>query len=212
MNLSEEKIYNFSAVEPSYMYRYLQDNGWREESKIDDRASILTLTLENRKFSTLLPLKKDIPDFESRMYDVFKVLEVAEKRPRSEILKGLVDSGAIAIKKDREVLSLRFKFIDSTNQYQFSARKLGMILTSLQDLCDAVGRAEIGNDSILKKFKKEITDKTELSVFETFKGSFGVKLALAPNVNIEQLRFLESSLAERVASKFLELIRQSDNV
>ncbi|MBD1888996.1 hypothetical protein [Coleofasciculus sp. FACHB-SPT9] len=209
MNLPGISINTFESIEPISVANYLQENGWLEEEKIDTRASIWTKTKNNKKCSVLLPLDTELPDFSSRMYEVFRTLEVVEQRPLSEILSPLKNVSGIAKDKNREILKIKFNFIFEQGKRQFPAKKMGMVLTSLQDLFDAVGQAETGKFSDTGKIQKEIVEKTELSVFETFKGSFGVKLALAPNP--EQLEIFESPLAEKVSESFLELIKRSNN-
>ncbi|GGA47894.1 hypothetical protein [Okeania sp. KiyG1] len=59
------------------------------------------------------------------------------------------------------------------------------------------------------KIAKEILDQTELSIFETFQGSFGIKLTMAEN---GQLNILERPLPERIAQIFLELLRLSNQL
>ncbi|RCJ24145.1 hypothetical protein A6S26_19140 [Nostoc sp. ATCC 43529] len=85
---------------------------------------------------------------------------------------------------------------------------MGIVLNSLQELFDAVGQSESGKISENGRIQKEIAERTELSVFETFQGSFGIKLALAPHP--QQLNFLERPLAERVSETFIELIHLSN--
>lgn len=210
MSLSTENIVNLNSVPPLSLYSYLKDNGWSEERKIDTRASILTINKRNRKFSVLLPLEKELPDYDSRMYDVFRTLEVVEERPKEEIITGLQKANEIAKEKRCEIISLKFKFVYCEEQRQFPAKKMGMVLTSLQELFDAVGQSETGRTSNNGKIPKEILDRTQLSVFETFKGSFGVKLSLEPNPT--QLEMFDRPLAERVAENFIELLKRSNKV
>ncbi|MEH2449391.1 MAG: hypothetical protein V7K18_27495 [Nostoc sp.] len=87
---------------------------------------------------------------------------------------------------------------------------MGIVLNSLQDLFDAVGQSESGKVSENGRIQKEIIEKTELSVFETFQGSFGIKLALAPHP--QQLNFLERPIGERVTETFIQLIKFSNTV
>ncbi|MDJ0599645.1 MAG: hypothetical protein QNJ37_12485 [Crocosphaera sp.] len=201
-----------NSIDPSYVHTYLENSGWQEEEKIDERAIIFTIYKNNKKYSLLLPLDQEIPDFDSRMYDLFRVLEFIENRTKDEILKCFENSHKIALEQQTEILSLRFQFIYDQSQRQLSAKKMGVVLVSLQDLFDAFGELETGKEVISTRGRipKEILEKTEISVFETFKGSFGVKLAFS-KLN-QQLSLLERPLAERVSQKFIELINLSNNL
>ena len=202
---------NINSIDPNSVYLYLQNNGWKEREKIDDRAIIFMMQKNNKRYSLLLPLAQDIPDFYSRMYDVLRVLEAIESRPKSEILNCFKNSHQVAFEQQTEVISLRFHFIYDQYKKRFPAKKIGLILVSLQELFDAVGEFETGKekDSTKGKIAQYILEQTEISVFETFKGSFGVRLAFA-RLN-QQLNFLENPLPERISQKFLELIELSNS-
>lgn len=202
-------IDDISSVEPSFVYTYLENNGWQEESKLDDRAVIFTIQKNHKKYSLLLPLDKKIPDFYSRMYDVLRTLEVIEDKSKIEILRMLKNTHQVALDKQTEIISLKFKFVYDQYKKQFSAKKMGVILVSLQNLLNAVGNHETGKDSERGSISEEILEKTEISVFETFQGSFGIKLAFSGLT--DQLNLLERPLAERVSEKFLKLIELSNS-
>lgn len=196
--------FDFNYLEPLAVYSYLEDNGWREERKIDTRGSILTTAKDDKKYSVLLPLEEDLPDFASRMSDLFRVLEVVESRPQSEIITGLIKVGEIAREKQREIIRIKFKSLEKDRR-ELSAKTAIAILTSLQNLFDAVGQSEAGFNLDNGRTPKEVLEKTELSVLET--GSFGMKLALPPHSispNNSEIPF-----AERVAATFWELVELS---
>lgn len=196
--------FDFNSLEPQAVYNYLEENRWREERKIDTRASILTTAKNDKKYSILLPLDREIPNFASLMYDVFTVLEAVENRSRSQIITALINSDEIAREKQCEIISLKLKFIEEDRR-QLPAKKMGAFLTNLQKVFDAVGESVAGVNSDGYRTIKKVLKKTELSVFETFQGSFGIKLALPPNSD----RLSEKPLAERVAATFLDLVRAS---
>ncbi|NEN92688.1 MAG: hypothetical protein F6K48_28825, partial [Okeania sp. SIO3H1] len=187
MRVSNSEMIEVSSLEPLSVYNYLEDNGWKEERKIDNRACILIINKNQKKYSILLPLEKEPPDFASRMYDVFRVLEVVEERPKSEIIAGLKNPQQLAIQKKCEILSLRFKFIFEEYKRELSAKQMGKILISLQDFFDAVGQYELTKTYTKGKIAQEILDQTELSIFETFQGSFGIKLTMAENGQLDLL-------------------------
>jgi hypothetical protein len=208
MNLSQECFTVLESIDPMSVADYLANNGWREEEKVDTRAVIWVSRKNNKKYSILLPIDSEIPDFSRRMYEVFQTLEFIEKRPLSEIVNLLKSVKYVAIEKQREILTLKFKFLQSNEQRQVPAKKLGDVLTSLQELFDAVGQSESGKIVESEQIQKDILESTELSVFETFQGSFGIKLALSPHP--QQLNFLESPLGERVVETFIKLINLSN--
>lgn len=209
MKVSNNEIIEFNYLDPLSVYNYLQDNGWKEEDKLGTKASILAISKNQKQYSVLLPLEKELADFASRMYDVFRVLEVVEERPKSEIIAGLKNPQQVAIQKKCEILSLRFKFIFEEYKRELSAKQMGNILISLQDFFDAVGQYELTKTYTKGKIAKGILDQTELSIFETFQGSFGIKLTMAEN---GQLNLLERPLPERIAQIFLELLRLSNQL
>ncbi|BAY96092.1 hypothetical protein NIES37_00180 [Tolypothrix tenuis PCC 7101] len=208
MNLPQEYLAVLNSIEPISVVDYLVTNGWVEEEKIDSRASIWAKRKNSKKFSILLPIDPEIPDFYDRIYEVFKTLEFFEQRPLSDIINAVRNVKDIAIEKQREILTLKFKFLYEESKRQVPAKKIGNVLTSIQELFNAVGQSESGHISEHGKIQKEIIERTELCVFETFQGSFGIKLALAPHP--QQLNFLERPLGERVSETFIELIHLSN--
>ena len=79
-------IETMQSIKPSSVIEYLSGNGWQEERKIDSRAAIWVQIKDNKKFSVLLPLDTEIPDYFDRMYEVFKTIELFEQRPLSDIV------------------------------------------------------------------------------------------------------------------------------
>lgn len=196
--------FDFNYLEPLAVYGYLEDNGWREERKIDTRGSILTTAKDDKKYSVLLPLEEDIPNFSSLMYDVFRVLEVVESRPQSEIITGLINVSEIAREKQREIIRIKFKSVEKDRR-ELSAKTAIAILTSLQNFFDAVGQSEAVLNLDNGRTPKEVLEKTEFSVLET--GSFRIQLALPPHSNSSNNS--EIPLAERVTATFWKLVELS---
>jgi hypothetical protein len=86
MTVSLNRSFDWNSLEPQRIYEYLENYGWEEERKLDDMAAILSINKNDKKYSILLPLDKEISDFTSRMYDVFRTLEVVEERPKGDRL------------------------------------------------------------------------------------------------------------------------------
>jgi hypothetical protein len=217
MKFPTQTIDAYNAVKPESVLTYLQQNGWSKREDFSDAAQIwVHPAQENRFYEVLLPITTEIPDYASRMDDVFRILELAEQRPQTEIFNDLVDVQAIAAASQREILNLHFQFAPQDfgeaspleNRppiMEASAKHLGGILESLQALFDSLGQVKASRPSPFGKVAKEITDQTRLSVLGTFKGSFGLRLALAPQ--LEQP--IETTLGELVIQEFLEILHQT---
>lgn len=214
MKLPEVRLEKFYAINPETVAAYLRSNGWHEQSKIENQHSIWQFTSESRgEFVLLLPLNPEIPDFLDRMDDAFRTLAIVEQRPESFIFNDLADVRYVAKEKEREILNLRLSFVDGQPQITFQeapAKRLAMILGSLQDTLDAIGQVKAGRATPFGKVAEEITAQTQLSVLGVFKGSFGIRLASAAP-SVQQLSFLENPLAESVLEEFLELVNHSTN-
>lgn len=217
MKTSELDIDIYNNVKPDKVLDYLRLSGWHKHSNFSDRAAIWVYNNANGKqFQALLPLTTDIPDYASRMDDVFRVLALVEQRSQSEIFNDLVDVTAIATDKGREVLNLRFNFdsdVTGFSEVEASAKHLGVILESLQNLFDSIAQVKAGRPSPFGKVAKEITDQARLSILGTFKGSFGVRLAIAPKPEQQQLSLTDTlenqPLGELVIDEFFKVLEQS---
>lgn len=218
MKLPTIDIDAFNDIKSKAVAEYLQQNGWLAENKIGgDKAIIWSfLNPEGKRAEVLLPLKEDLVDYASCMHDVFRTLEVVEQRSQSEIFNDLVDVTAIATDKGREVLNLRFNFesdVTGVSEVEASAKHLGVILESLQNLFDSIAQVKAGRPSPFGKVAKEITDQARLSILGTFKGSFGVRLAIAPKPEQQQLSLTDTlenqPLGELVIDEFFKVLEQS---
>lgn len=87
MNLYHNSINTFDLINPTLVLEYLLETGWMEEEKIDGRSIILSaFNKTGKKFSIMLPLNKDIPEFSYRMAEVFTTLEAFEQKLKTQIL------------------------------------------------------------------------------------------------------------------------------
>ncbi len=206
LDISKQEI---DSIKPQRVIDYLNSNGWIETRKISDGiASIWSQAKSNREFSLLLPLDREVSDFFMRMKEVLETLAYFENRPAPEILKNLLSTNYLALKKQREILSIKLKFIYEKNKQEGSAKKIGMILTSLQDLFNAIGQSESGKSLSSGKIQQEIINVTELSIIEVFQGSFGIKLGL-PSIH-EQIDLSGNTLSQRVFINILSLVNYSN--
>lgn len=217
MKSPTQSIDVYNAVQPKAVLEYLRQNGWSKREDFSDQAQIWIHPAKHGDsvYEVLLPLTTDIPDYASRIDDVFRILQLAEQRPQTEIFNDLVDVSAIATDKCREILNMHFYFkLENSNaSEEASAKHLGAILDSLQSLFDSLGQVKARRPSPFGKVAKDITDQTRLSVLGTFKGSFGLRLALAPKPKEEQLQLpnqsASDSLDEMVVQEFLEILNQT---
>lgn len=76
---------------------YLDDTGWEKDPMSNNVVVILDIFKNHQKYSLLVPTDKTIPDFWSRMYDVFKTLETVEGRFKELILMPLLDNKSSAV-------------------------------------------------------------------------------------------------------------------
>lgn len=205
MNLVTNIEYNFMDIDPVYLSDYLKQKGWKEQRKIKNLASVLSINIAEKQYSLLLPTTTEIPDYESRIIDVLRVLEKVEKRSQSELIKVFINVQSLAQKKQCEILSLRFKFKYKPEQTYFSAKKMGQVLSNLQNLFEATAKHHEGKQRI----SKEIQELSQIFVFETFQGSFGIKVNFPSESQAkEQLSLFP--LSQRISETFLNLIKFSN--
>lgn len=211
MKIPTQDIDAYYAIKPAKVVEHLQQQNWQESQKIGESASIWeNFNASGQKRSILLPLDIDIPDYTSRMYDVFRTLEAVENRSQVELFNDLVDVSAIAEEKKREILNLKLDFFSDENRdfiYEASAKHLGMLMGSMQNLLDSIGQIKIGRPNPFGKVSKDITDQTRVNVLGTFKGSFGIRLALPPSP--QQLHLLDRPLGEQVIETFFTILQGS---
>lgn len=210
MNFPAITLEKFSSIKPPIVINYLHENRWREQEVVPNQHSIWKLDHPSEgEFVLLLPLNPAIADFPDRMYDVVRTLAAVERRSEAEIANDLADVAQIASDLGQEILNLHLNFPQPRSNAEAPAKKLGILLSSLQDTLDAIGEVESGRASPFGKVSEEVTKRTSLSVVGLFKGSFGIRLATA--LPDPQLNFLEIPLAEAVLDSFIKLINSSND-
>lgn len=211
MKIPTQDIDAYYAIKPAKVIEYLQEQNWQESGKIGESASIWErFNALGKKRSILLPLDINVPDYTARMYDVFRTLEAVENRSQIELFNDLVDVSVIAEEKNQEILNLKLDFFSDENKnfiYEASAKHLGIIMESMQKLLDAIGQIKIGRPNPFGKVSKDITDQTRVNVLGTFKGSFGIRLALPPSP--QQFHLLDRPLGEQVIETFFTILQGS---
>lgn len=84
----------------------------------------------------------------------------------------------VAVATRRETFDYRI-YPDQPNSHEVPARKLGGILTSTQELVDALGQAAQGAPTVRGPIAAELLQKTRVNVSHSFRGSFGVQFRSA---------------------------------
>lgn len=90
MTAVEPHLEKFQHIDPQQVETYLVANGWQQQQKQADKASIWTLD----GFEILLPLKPEIIDFKRRMAEVVETLALSENRSLSRNIRRLNYRGA----------------------------------------------------------------------------------------------------------------------
>ena len=210
MNFPSLTLKQCSSINPQTVLDYLQQSQWQKVKTVPDRSSTWEIQhpIEG-KLQILLPLDAKIPDFPDRMHDLIQVIAFIENRSETDIFNDFANVTQIAKDLGREILNLHLYFNKDQSQPEAPAKKLGNILSSLQDTLDAIGQVEGGRATPLGKIAQEITQRTSLDVISFFKGSFGIRLAAAPAA--AQLNLIQEPLAETAIKGFIELINSSEN-
>lgn len=202
--LGKEEI---NQISPLKVERYLETKGWRRIKSIADIASVWSYPKTDKKIGVLVPLDREFADFGNRMREVLKVLEKVEGKPKSEIIAALQNTSRIAKIQNREILEFRLNYVYQDSQ-EAPAKKMGSVLKSLQDFLMAIGESKRSSKRL--SIREEIKSELELSILETFHGSFGLRLGLSQD-RPRQLNLLEDPLAEEAAQYLLDLISASGN-
>lgn len=206
------ELSKYRNIQPSAVTHFLNKQGWREFNQKDGIVAIWGIKKGSFDYKILLPLNPDSPDYSNRMIEALKIVGEVESRKESDLLNFLLDSSLCAKELNRELMDLRLlPELENQENHEFPAKQLGYILTSLQNLIDAIGQAEGGYaPNIVGKISKSITDRTKLSVIGTAPGSFIVKLAgPTPPAQTNLLDQVDGSLEQRALNSFLNLIKIS---
>jgi hypothetical protein len=203
-------------ISPEKISLYLKTNGW---VKIAEKASLGSIweLEENSEISLLLPLNHEYSDFEKRMFEVILILEEVEQRPKLEIIKGLTRTSDIAIKRNREIIEVRTKSIyknkyEIKDKYEIKAKEVGIFLKAMQDYYDTFGQLALMNEEIESKNvaarKNQINSELELSLVDTFHGSFGLVLGLGEKRNTKET---EETISAQATEQLIHLIQDSNS-
>lgn len=143
---------------------------------------------------------------------------------------GAIDAQVAASVTRRETCNLHF-YPSDTQLPELDIREFGLILTSFQELADALGQYCKGNPTLKGAIPVDILEATKFRATQIFDGSFGIQLkskyisdilddSLASDVLLELTHLLESrdnennisnklhSLKGRVASKYRRFLKE----
>ncbi len=111
----------------------------------------------------------------------------------------------VAIATRRETFDYRI-FAGQPRAHEVPARKLGGILTSTQELVDALGQAVIGQPTVRGPIAGELLQQTKINVSHVFRGSFGVQFRASQFSDL-----LEHSTLARAIQQLANLIEAHDS-
>jgi hypothetical protein len=79
-------------IDPNQVAVYLEKKGWRQESYIDQKASIWTIAdTSEDEAEVLLPLNTSFRDYPFRVSEILQTLEAIEQRPQADIYNNLIE-------------------------------------------------------------------------------------------------------------------------
>lgn len=159
---------------------------------------VKTFTIGSTEFSYTLPEQlsnDDLPD-EDYLIDIKD-----EPNCRSTV----IDPRTVAVASRRETFNYRI-FPDEPAQHEIASRKLGGILTSTQELLDALGQSYNGQPSVRGPISAEILEKTRVNVAHVFEGSFGVQFRASQFSDL-----LDQSLISAAIFEFGNVIAAADS-
>lgn len=195
-------------IDESRLEDYLADRNWRKFGE-NEEYGISFWHSPQGDHRILVPKNRDLVDYEDRLQEAINIICFAENKNPSDLLRVIEDLHHVASNLNQEVFNLRILASQNPNQTQIPAKSLGSILGSLQDCIEAIACAENGSPLQKRgKVPESVRSQTEIVVLETFKGSFGVKMALGSNIHQGSI-FNELNLAQKTLQEFLKLLKVS---
>jgi hypothetical protein len=117
----------------------------------------------------------------------------------------VLDPKVVAASARRETFNYRI-FPGEESKHEIAARKLGGILTSTQELIDALGQSVDGQPTIRGPLPAELLQQTKVNVCHVFRGSFGVQFRANQHSDL----LADSKVAEAV-NEFGNLLLAADS-
>lgn len=150
----------------------------------------VTVFLDARAPEVTFVLPEQIPDDDLPSQDYFANAE--------SLLAGednTLTPRQVAVATRRETFDYRI-FPGQPDLHEVPARKLGGILTSTQELVDALGQASLGQPTVRGPIPAEILQQTKVNVSHVFRGSFGVQFRAVQFSDLLEQSTLSSALRE----------------
>lgn len=145
-----------------------------------------------------------------------------------------IDVSRLARASRREAFNYHIFPMDH-RRHEIPARKLGAVLSTSQELIDALGQAMDGNPTVRGAIPAEILIKTRVNVCHVFKGSFGVQFQASQQSDLFDGSLISAALEElgslvlaadsedrlsnklhslkgRVASKYRRLLKELNDI
>lgn len=176
---------------------YLKQKGWQKTGEKKGFASVWKINGKETK--VMLPLNKEYSDFRDRLWEIILLLEKIENRPSYEIANGLKNTSKIASEEKREIIEIILKSLYQ-EKYEVSAEKIGQVLSSAQKHIYALGNFS----GLGRKLTKEEKSELELSLINSFQGSFGIRLGLA---NQRQIDIEGNHISREVSQQLINLFK-----
>lgn len=148
---------------------YLRLQGWKEEGKWGDKASVWIR--EEQEGEVLLPLTRDIGDFVLRMGDIIHTLSRLEQRPEVQVLNDLVLTSA-------DVLRIRLHADSSSHTGTISLEDADLAIHNTREMMIAAACATIEPRGYYssKKFTQAYDFVKKLRMAQTEQGSYIMKV------------------------------------
>jgi hypothetical protein len=191
-------------VDPNQVAVYLEKKGWRQESYIDQKASIWTIADtskdEKDEAEVLLPLNTSFRDYPFRVSEILQTLEAIEQRPQTDIYNNLIEllSDIIRIRLTHD------DFGDGTiplnNGYNLVRHAREMMLSAACSTVEAKKHYE-------KKKPFEANDYLKQARFgQTQKGSF-ILTIISPIESNHVSNFSQTPFERRVVEKLFNSLK-----
>lgn len=205
--LDETFITDIGYIPSIKICLYLVQNGWIKRKEVEN-VSVWTYKKGESVFGIFVPLREDYVDYQNRIIEVLDTLQTVEERSYIKILESLQDVSRLARDSGREILEMRIKY-KFEEKFDAAIRKIGSVLKSLQDFFETIG--EYKSEKRLSSLNStELKKHLEVSLVESFQGSFGFRLGFS-KVKINQLDMFDQPIAQDVAQEFLDLIKASNS-
>jgi hypothetical protein len=98
MRAAIEDLTALKAVLPADFAAYLRARQWKEIRKVGDRAILWSYKHRSKIFDIVMPLRRDLADYETRIAESLNTLEAVEGRSQLSIIKDLYTASADVVR------------------------------------------------------------------------------------------------------------------